>query len=74
MWSYEDTIALINCVETHYDELHHPSKRKHIWATISTELGSLNVNVCNNKHTDNSQNNISFILWQKRKVLFLITI
>lgn len=47
-WGYDDTILFINIVESRFDELHHPKKRKHVWENISSELQSHNINVSAN--------------------------
>lgn len=37
-WSYDETIALISAIESRYDEMHHPKKKKHFWENISNDL------------------------------------
>jgi hypothetical protein len=44
-WSVGETRALLTAIEARYDDMHHVNKRKHFWAIISEELGSLNINV-----------------------------
>lgn len=49
-WSYNETLALIDVVESKYDDLHHPKRRKTIWNVIAEELISQNIQVnINNK-------------------------
>jgi len=42
-WGYNDTLVLISAVESHYEELNHPKKRKYAWENISNELLSQNI-------------------------------
>lgn len=44
-WSYEATIALINSVESHKEELHHAVKRKRVWDHVSNDLLSQHIEV-----------------------------
>lgn len=44
-WSYDHTLTFISAVESHYDDMHHPRKRKNFWNMISEELISQNIEV-----------------------------
>ncbi|KAK4882597.1 hypothetical protein RN001_005916 [Aquatica leii] len=39
-WCYNHTVALINSVQSHYEDMHAVNKRKHFWIVISEELAS----------------------------------
>ncbi|CAH1107430.1 unnamed protein product [Psylliodes chrysocephalus] len=41
-WTHNETLALINSVETHYEDMHHSKKRKTFWDVVSNEMISNN--------------------------------
>jgi hypothetical protein len=45
-WPHDHTVALIDVVQTHYEEMYDVKKRKHFWMVISQELESLCAPVC----------------------------
>jgi hypothetical protein len=45
-WPHDHTVALIDVVQTHYEEMYDVKKRKHFWVDISQELESLCAPVC----------------------------
>jgi hypothetical protein len=44
-WSHNETLLLITTVESRYDDLHHPKKRKQFWERLREELGSHGIDV-----------------------------
>lgn len=37
-WSYDETISLINSMETHMEELNHPKKKKRTFENVANDL------------------------------------
>ncbi|KAJ3616694.1 hypothetical protein MTP99_014367 [Tenebrio molitor] len=49
VWPHSQTLELIYAVESHYDDLDHPQKRKQVWENISNDLGSKSIIVSSNE-------------------------
>lgn len=53
VWSYSATVALINSMETHFEDLSHATKKKYVFSNVSNDILSLghkyNAGECNTK-------------------------
>lgn len=38
VWSYEETVCLIDSINTHIDDLNHPKRKRNVFETVSSDL------------------------------------